>query len=231
MEEQNSYEVTSPAPEPQESPESTLPFVDLIYGLLFSPAATFRKISGRPPLGHAFIVFTAVTLISTLITVWVPPVSPEMTPEMPPEMARMMLSITPYVGLLGALLAFLNWFILAGVFQLFSEFLNGRGKALGVFTVLGLAELPQVFSSPVYLLTSLSGQSVLSTFLTISTGLLIFIWRLILIVIGLREIHGYSTGRAVITVLAPGLVLLLVALVTVVALVGMIIPIFRFMPE
>lgn len=215
---------------PGQQPDYRLSLVDLVYGLLFAPTATFQKISARPPLGYAFIIFTAVTLIGTLISVWVTPVNPELVSDMPPEMTRMMQSMMPYIGLLGALFGFLNWFILAGIFQLLSEFLAGRGKALGVFTVLGLAELPQVFSGPIYLLTGLAGKSVLSTFLMVSSGLLIFIWRFVLIVIGLRETHGYSTGRALITVLAPGLVLFLVAVVAVVALVGMMVPIFGNIP-
>lgn len=229
MEEQNVFKAAEVIPEPPS--ETPLSIVDLVYGLLFSPTATFRKISERPPLGYAFIIFSVVTLISTLITVWVPPINPEIAQDMPPEITSMILSVTPYIGLLGALFAFINWFVLAGVLQLFSEFLNGRGKALGVFTVLGLAEIPRIFSGPIYLLTSLLGQSVLSTFLAVSSGLLVFIWRLILIIIGLREIHGYSSGRAVVTVLAPGLILLLIALVMVLAFVGMMIPIFKMLPE
>jgi len=226
MEEQNSYEVGAE----NDGADTSLSLVDLIYGILFAPAATFQKISARPPLSHAFIIFTAVTLIGTLISVWAPPVSPNL-PEMPPEMVGMMTSMMPYFGLLGAVFAFMNWFILTGIFQLFSEFLGGRGTALGVFTVLGVAELPNVFIGPISLLTTIIGNSFLTTFLTVSSGLLIFVWQVILIIIGLREVQGYSTGRALVTVLAPVVVLLIVLTVMVVAFAGMMIPLIRSLPQ
>jgi hypothetical protein len=225
MEEQSIYDAGGNPPEPR------LSLVDLIYGLLFAPTATFQKISARPPLSQAFIIFTAVTLIGTLLSVWTPPVAPELPSEVPPEMGRMMSSMMPYMGLLTALFAFVGWFVLAGVFQLVSEFFEGRGTALGVLTVLGLSELPNVFAGPLFLLAALLGSPVLTTFITVSSGLLIFIWRFILIVIGLREIQGYSTGKAVLTVLAPGIVLFLVILVTVIALAGMMVSVIPYISK
>lgn len=232
MEENKNIEANDP-PSPEHSlpPEHRLSIIDLIYGLLFSPTATFQKISAQPPLSHAFIIFTTVTLIGIMFTVLAPPVNLDLPSDMPPEMAQMVMAMMPYIGLIGAFFAFLIWFVLAGILQLFSEFLGGRGKALEVFTVLGLSELPNIFSGPIYLLTNYLGKSTLATFLTISSGLLIFIWRFILIVIGLREVHGYSTGRAVVTVLAPAIILFLFIVVVVVALVGMMIPMFENLPK
>lgn len=241
MEEQNIYDTGAPENAitltgnqenaGSDPPEPRLSLVDLVYGLFFSPTATFQKISARPPLGQAFIIFTAVTLIGTLISVWAPPVTPELPSEVPPQMGRMMSSMMPYTGLLAALFAFIGWFVLAGVFQLVSEFFDGRGTALGVLTVLGLSELPNVFSGPLYLLAGFLGSPVLATFITVSSGLLIFIWRFILIVIGLRETQGYSTGKAVLTVLAPVIVLFLVILVTIIALAGMMVAVIPYMSK
>lgn len=220
--------INETGPEPTDRGMS---LIDVIYGLLFAPTATFRKISHRPPLGYAFIVFTAVTLISTLIAVWAPPVSPRLASDMPGQMSRVMMSMLPYFGLMGAVFAFLNWFVLAGVFQLFSEFFGGRGRALGVLAVLGLSELPGIFTGPINLITHFMEQSSLSIFISVSSGLLILIWRFILIVIGLRAVQEYSTGRAVITVLAPGIILFLLAVAMVIAMVGVMIPMINYLPK
>ncbi|MCL4439762.1 MAG: YIP1 family protein, partial [Firmicutes bacterium] len=115
----------------------------------------------------------------------------------------------PYIGIIGALLAFIGWFMQAGVFHLFAELLGGRGRAVGVLTVLAFADIPRVLVIPFQVISVILVDSLFGRFLTVAVSLLAFIWWAVLLVIGLREIQGFSTGRAVAALLIPmyGLVL------------------------
>ncbi|HWI55548.1 MAG TPA: hypothetical protein VNT57_07635, partial [Desulfobacteria bacterium] len=67
-------------------------------------------------------------------------------------------------------------------------------------------------------------ESYAVSFLTIAGSLLVFVWWAVLLVLGLREIHGFSTAKAVAAVISPIVGLVLIIIVTVISLFALIAP-------
>lgn len=197
-------------------------FAELVYGILFAPVATFRKIAVEPPLLYGFAVFLSVTILTSVVSSLVPSDFSNGSAEI----ADILSKTRPFIGIIGALLAITGWFVQAGVFQLFAELFGGKGRAIGVLTVLAFADLPRLVAIPFQVIGFFLAGSFGGKFITVAVSLAVFVWWAVLLVIGLREIQHYSTGRAVATVLIPLGVLLLTiiiftaALVSFVALVG-----------
>lgn len=192
-------------------------FADLVYGVLFNPAATFRSISQEPPVFQGFIIYLVIVGLTSLVNALVPPDVSGMSPEV----GQIIATLGPFIGIIAALFSFLAWIIKAGVYQLFAELLGGKGRAVGVLTVLALADLPRVLVIPFQIISFYAAESFLSGFLTIAVSLAGFVWGLVLLVIGFREIHQFSTGKAIVNLLIPLGIMLFVIIIMVFALVGL----------
>lgn len=95
-------------------------------------------------------------------------------------------------------------FIQAGILNICAKLLLGKGSYNGTFKVIAYAGSVNVFGwMPV---------------INVLAGL----YSLYLTVIGLKRVHGFSTGKAVLTILLPGLLVLAIAAMAVtMALVGL----------
>ncbi len=195
-------------------------FIELIYGILFAPAVTFRKISQDPPLLYGFIVFFTVEVLIFLTSTLIPPDFS----RIPLEIADGLVKAGPYLGIIGVLLAFLGWFIQAGVFQLFAEFLGGQGRAIGVLTVLAFADLPSIFIIPFQVIGYFTADSFLGSFLATAVPIIVFVWWAVLLIIGLRETQQFSTGKAVATLLIPAAILGAAVIILGIAVIGIAAP-------
>jgi len=199
--------------------ESRPGLAELVYGILFTPSATFRRVADDPPLFHGFIIFLTVTILTSLTASLIPP-----DVSIPPEFADAYAKVRPFMGIMGALLAFIFWFIQAGVLQVIAEFFEGQGRAIGVLTVLALADIPRVLVIPFQIISYFSAGSFFGSFLTVMASLIALVWWLVLSVIGIREIQRFSTGKAVVTLLTPLAVIIIVIVLITIALVGFITP-------
>lgn len=217
----DSQDLESPVANDQPTmPSDHMGFIELLFGVLFTPRAVFRRISQNPPLLYGFVVFLAVVFFTSVVNTLIPPELANTSPGFAAAMTR----TRPYIGIIGALFSFITWFILAGTFQLLAELFGGKGRAIGVLTVLALAELPKVLVIPFQVISYFSANTFFGRFLTIAASLVAFIWWAIILVIGLKEIQHFSTGRAVATLLIPLGVVLLAAVIFTVAIVGLMIP-------
>lgn len=198
---------------------------ELVYGVLFNPVKTFRSISKHPPLFHGFLIFFGVVILTSL-TNTLAPLSLSASAELNSALAR----TKSFIGIIGALFALIGWFVEAGLFQLLAEFLGGRGRAVGVLTVLALAGIPKVLVIPFQVISYLLAGSLFGRFLVIAASIIIFVWWAVLLVIGLREIQEFSTARSVATLLIPLGILGLTVVVFVLTLVGLIIPFLGAFP-
>lgn len=200
-----------------------LGFAELIYGVLFSPAATFARVSRENHLFNVFVIFLTVTLVSSVVNF----LGARDFSDLPPELAGAFTAAGPYMGILAVVFAFISWFVQAGILQVFAELLGGKGRALQVLTVLALAGIPKAFAIPFQVLGFFFTGSTVSTFLGVAVSLSVIIWSLALMVIGLREVHGLSTGRAVAVLALPLGALGLAFLITAVSLAGFLIPLIN----
>lgn len=195
-------------------------FFDLIYGTLFNPSATFRAIAGEPPVFYGFLIFMSVVVITSLVNI----ILPQDMGEMPPELAEVLAQAGPSLVIVGAIVSTLFWFIQAGILQVIAELMGGRGKAVGVLTVLALAGIPSVLAVPFRVLGYFLGDSFVGSFLTIVGSLLVFVWWVVLLVLGLREVHQISTGKAIAVIISPFAGLMLMLIVTIISLFAFIAP-------
>ncbi len=198
-------------------------FFELIYGVLFNPVEAFRSIANEPPVFHGFVIFISVLVINSLVNMLLP----QDLGEVPPELAEVVSQVGPAIVIIGAILSTVFWLIQAGVFQVIAELLGGRGRAVGVLTVLALAAIPSVLMVPFTVLSYILPKSFTGSFLTIAGSLLVFVWWAVLLVIGLREIHRFSTLKAIATVIAPLIGMGLILIVTVISLFALIAPLFN----
>ena len=107
-------------------------------------------------------------------------------------------------------------FVKAGVLGLTSSLFGGRGDGRRLLAALGLTYTPALVAVPVnLLLAGRPGVGVLAGLLTLA----ILVWRLVLDIIAIREVHALSTGRAAAAALVP--LGVGVALVTIVFLMSM----------
>lgn len=210
------------APGPSAKGEGLL---ETAVGVLIAPVATMRGLVSEPRVGWAVILTVVLALISAVETAGVAgsqaPVAfgPDGPPGPPQQLRWVMLVggaiFLPLIGL--------------GVLAVWSAILHGVARLLGgvgrygtVFTTVGFANTPQVFTVLGTLATvtlGLPGQ-VLSWLL----GLGLFLWTAVLSVIAVRESHRLSTGKAVAVYLIPiGVVIglgILLAVLVIVLIVG-----------
>lgn len=177
---------------------SPLPVLaDLVAGVYFHPVRTFREVAASAPVGRALFLYLLVSGAGALMAALTMP-----RLAGPQQVA----AASPAFGYSVAVM-FLAWavaklFVYSGLLHLVAEFLGGRGSARAVFAVYGLASLPTVLLIPWHLMASwLPGYW--RAVLTVPAALGVLAWTVVLLVLGLREVHGLSTGRATLAVLLP----------------------------
>lgn len=191
---------------------NNLGFLEIIYGILFDPVKTSRRLAENPPLLLTLIIVTLVNAAGALMNLLtVRTIGPGW---MDPALAQMMASMAPFLIISGFFLWYAKWLGYGAILHLTAQLLDGKGGPRGTLVAYGLAGLPALLMLPVEGLVAITnaGESLASLILGLF-GLVAFVWSVVLLVIGLREVHQFSTGRAVVAVLAPVGVIILLAIV------------------
>lgn len=202
----------APAPPPAENPPppGRDTFFELLYGVLFTPAATFARIARGHPLGAAVLVFLITQLLSAVAAGYVA------GDELPAAVRSALPFVLFPLSLLGGAA---GWFLSAAVLHLLAEFFGGTGRGYHLFVALGFTGLPGIFLAPAALLAR-GRLEWIYNFL----ALVVFVWSVVLMVNAVQAVHGLSTGRAVLTILVPVAALIVfliaVALIAVFLLAG-----------
>lgn len=198
-------------------------FFELIYGTLFNPVETFTKVSRNPPLFQGFIIFIISVLLISVSRILLP----QDMADLSPEVAGIISQAGPSVAVLSAIIALVFWFIQAGILQVVAELLGGRGSAVGVLTILALAGIPGVLAIPFQVAGHFLSESFLGSFLALAGNLFSIIWWVIILILGIRQVHGFSTGKSVITVIAPIITFFLIIIVMVITMFAFISPLIN----
>lgn len=191
--------------------------LDNIYGTLFSPVSTFKQmIEEKTSIAFAVVVVLVSSICSgagSALTQIALSSSLGVYPGLETYQLQSMISPTAslVMGLVGGIL---GWVIIAGVLHLVAKVLGGKGTFEGMLLLMGFATLPNIFQAPVGLIAFFSGGL---SGLTISLGLgvLLGLWILALNVIAIREAQGFTTGKAIVTLILPVVLLVILALVVV----------------
>lgn len=191
-------------------------FIDLIYGIFFTPVATLREVAQRPraPLGVALGIYFVVLFINGLASggVFVRQFA-AMSAEMGAgPMAGLPLGSGFVVTavLAGLLVGPVGLYFKAGALNLTASLFGGTGEGRRLLTAFALTFTPVLVTVPFGLL--MAGQPNLATLANVITvGVLV--WRLVLDIIAIRTVYGFDSGRAVATALVPLGVLILVGVI------------------
>lgn len=213
-------------PEPVGFPDVSEPspgFLELVYGVLFEPDKTMKRVAERPPLGLAVMVVTIISLLGAVMGLLT--VSKVLNQSLHAVAMEQFLpglrALAPLGAVFGLLWGYVKWFGYSAIMHLAAELLGGRGSARGVFAAVGLAGLPAILMIPIQFLSYWLGTGRLAvTILVVLAGLAVGIWSVILMVIALRQVHGLSTGRSVLVVFSPILALITLGILMIITLVG-----------
>jgi len=180
-------------------------FLDDIYGVLFSPRATFEDLAARPPLGIALALYALILAVGGLASL--PALEQGLSNA---GLGGMLRSIAGFLTPIYLVATIASWIIGAAVLHLLSEWLGGHGRASDFFTLGAFYRIPELFLAPLTLLTALVWRG-LSTPITLAIEL----WVLVLQIMALRANYRFGTGRAILVLVLP----LLFTFAVVVALV------------
>jgi hypothetical protein len=193
--------------------------LETAVSVVTQPVPTMRRLTSEPKIWWAVIVTLAIQVASALVVAAQPTPLPPVQPGLgtPPQFEQMEDAFRAFgvaFTILGPLFALVWLALVTGALQLAAYVLGGRGGYAGLFTALGLAQVPQLFGIPAQLLPLVAGTAGRSIAGLI--GLVLSIWVLVLGTIAVRENHRFTTGRAVAAVLIPLAVVLSVLLFVVV---------------
>ncbi|WP_456486993.1 YIP1 family protein [Candidatus Alkanophaga liquidiphilum] len=188
-------------------------FLEKVKGLLLSPAATFRAVRDET-LGNAFVYFLVLLVVfgvllaaalAALLVIFAKYFPQPLTAELPVGVSVAVLGGFMFAGML----------IYALIVGIIGIFIMGLWLHLWVFAFGGRRGVSQTLKACMYAAT----PSLLFGWVPF-VGIVFALWALALQIIGIRELHEISTGKAVAAVLVS----IAVVVAFVVALIFLVLP-------
>ena len=163
---------------------------ELIYDVLFAPRRGLRHVAQQRPLGWALFISGAA--FATLVTV-------VLATKPFRDEAAFLFCAAFIAGLL-------RCFFMSAFWHLAASLLGGRGGVKGLLTALGYANLPLFLLLPLKAAAAqISGGS--HSVLLTGGSLTILFWHVYLLLESVAVVHAFSRGRALLTMLLPGVFL------------------------
>ena len=185
-----------------------------IFGTLFSPASTFRRmLEERTSVTIAAIVVLIACICSGAGSILTQSAFMSMFAEFP-GFEEMVLSPSASMTI-SVVVGFILWVVIAGILHVVAKVLGGKGAFTEMLVLMGFAMLPNIFQAPIGLIAIFSG-GLAGALIAIGLGGILAIWILILYVLAIREAHKFSTGRAIATLVLPFVVLMVLAFILII---------------
>ncbi|WP_054693512.1 YIP1 family protein [Syntrophomonas palmitatica] len=113
---------------------------DIIYGLIFAPSATFKKIGEDKPVVLSLLVFLVISVINLPLYRGI--LLHQNTVSIMHKAQWFWI-----IGWMGIFFSFLVLFFLAGLYSLLSEIIFKKGNAVGILACFCFAAFPGVIGS------------------------------------------------------------------------------------
>ena len=185
-----------------------------IFGTLFSPASTFRRmLEEKTSVTLAAIVVLIACICSGAGSILTQSAFMSLFAEFP-GFEEMVFS--PIASMtMSVVVGFIGWVVIAGILHVVAKILGGKGAFTEMLVLMGFAMLPNIFQAPIGLIAIFSG-GLAGALIAIGLGGILAIWVLILDVLAIREAHKFSTGRAIATLVLPFVVLMVLAFILII---------------
>lgn len=203
---------------------------ELIYGILFDPLHTMREVAINPPWVKGIILYVLISLLSCLVTYVMSSSSWHMQINAT-DMQVLSTIVGPFFMITFLLIMLISWFMYSGLLHLLADFFGGRGRGIGVLTVLALSSLPMLIFMPLNLILFLLTPESMANIFSFLFSLGASVWGAILLCLGIREVHQLTTGRAVLVVLLPPLGMLVIGILLFIFFIGALIPLVMSMEQ
>lgn len=182
-----------------------------IFGTLFSPASTFRRmLEERTTVTIAAIIVLIAGICSGAGSILMQNAVMSLFAEFP---GFEVVPLSPAASIiLSVVIGFIGWVVIAGILHVVAKILGGKGVFTEMLVLMGFAALPNVFQAPIGLVVILYG-GLTGAFIALGLSGILAIWILILNVLAIREAHKFSTGRAIATLVLPFVVLIVLVFI------------------
>ncbi|MGB2728567.1 MAG: Yip1 family protein [Halobacteriota archaeon] len=182
-----------------------------IFGTLFSPASTFRRmLEERTTVTIAAIIVLIAGICSGAGNILMQNAVMSLFAEFP---GFEVVQLSPAASIiLSVVIGFIGWVVIAGILHVVAKILGGKGVFTEMLVLMGFAALPNVFQAPIGLVVILYG-GLTGAFIALGLSGILAIWILILNVLAIREAHKFSTGRAIATLVLPFVVLIVLVFI------------------
>ena len=186
-------------------------FLDDFYDILFNCRRGLPRIAAEKNIWHGLLVFFIVTVIVSLATFEITPstITGEMLPPeihrlFPPQALEIMWKLIPrFTILLQGVFGPLYFLLLVAVLHFVSALFGGNGRASSLGAVMGYAFIP-------YLMVAVGG--LLGRYMPFNIAAILtigaFIWSHWLRIAGLKQVNGFTFGRATLVYFMPLLALI-----------------------
>lgn len=185
-------------------------FLDNLYGVLFRPNETFKKITREQKIGQGLVVLILSSVFPLMAAFQRPNFrfSYSLPPEIPWQIRHILPRMGPYFLLIGIVAVILfrpaMMFVYTGVLHLLSGFMGGRGSGKGLYAGLCYSTLPLVFGAPVTFISRLSRTG----FINAPLYFMFFIWMVLLQITSIKQNNDFPTITAAIVFFLPLLFLI-----------------------
>ncbi|MBT9130271.1 MAG: hypothetical protein DDT41_00544 [candidate division WS2 bacterium] len=174
--------------------------LETLVGVLARPTSTIRSICQQRPIGWAIIVYLVASLVSTIV--WIETGFYDLEGMGLPDVGMPTIIVGSIIFNIVILVVF------TALSHLAASLLGGKGGYGGLFSSFGFASLPGIFVAPLAVVGMLPMVGALLSGLG-NFGVLI--WSLALYILAVRENYLVSTGRAILILLLPTVVLLVLS--------------------
>ncbi len=208
-------------------PPQKFTLYDLFYGILLEPVKTFRMLAEKTPLGLTVLLVLGLNLILAIMNMFgtnydIFTSMFNSSPYMGEAMTRLLEAAAPIAAVVEFTANIVWWFVYAGLLHLLAEFYGGQGRAVSTFAVYGLAGLPAVIFIPLQLIEIIFPDSAVVRLIMFIAALAIIVWGIVLLTVGLREVHRFSTGKAIAVIVTPWAAAVVLGIIAVAAITGLI---------
>ncbi|MBI4743514.1 MAG: YIP1 family protein [Actinobacteria bacterium] len=192
-------------------------------GTLIHPRDTFQKIieSEHKPFGGAFLIVVFSNFIKAFIYLTTQPFI-YLDPN--PVLKGMLFVPSSIIsGLVG-------WILLVFILHTGAKIFKGKGELVNVMVITAYAQVPVFFLILVLPLANISLLSppqlieILTSFTVVVSQLIVFVWTVVLIIIGLEAVYKFDSKKATAVFFLPGCgcAVLIITLITTIAGMGIL---------